>query len=166
MMQRKESGFSIIEVLIALLITAVGILGVAGLQVMSLQQNRSALLRDQALQAANDILDRMRANPATDYAPVAMTDAPVSDVNCVAATCNPVEMAEYDIAQWKCRLNPFDSGDVLYEVCDVFNLTQVTLIGGAGSIALVGKIQVITVEWVDDKDGSTSSIVLNTQIEE
>jgi type IV pilus assembly protein PilV len=166
MIQRKESGFSIIEVLIALLITAVGILGVAGLQVMSLQQNRSALLRDQALQAANDILDRMRANAVTDYAPVAMIDAPDSDLDCVAATCNPGEMAAYDIAQWKCRLNPFNSDDELYTVCEDLNLVQATLIDGAGSIALVGKIYVITVEWVDDKDGSTSNIILNTQIEE
>ncbi len=165
MLQRKDSGFSIIEVLVALLITAVGILGVAGLQVMSLQQNRSALLRDQALQAGNDILDRMRANPLIEYAPVEMAAEPDSDVNCVTAGCNPAQMAEYDIAQWKCWMNPFDSDNVLYDVCDGFGVSQASLPSGVGSVALVGKIHVITVQWVDDRDGNTSSIILNTQIE-
>ena len=74
--QKYSQGFSLIEVLVAVLIVGVGILGVAGMQVVSLQQNRNVLLRDQALQAANDILDRMRANDRMDYAPVIIPGPP------------------------------------------------------------------------------------------
>ena len=56
-MIRQSKGFTLIELLVAVLIIAVGILGVAGMQVVSMQQNRNALLRDQALQAGNEILD-------------------------------------------------------------------------------------------------------------
>lgn len=180
MMLRRQAGFSLIEVLIALLITAVGILGVAGLQVVSLQQNRNALLRDQALQAGNDILDRMRANPLTDYATVGMNDVPVSEVNCMNAPCNPGEMAEFDIAQWKCKINPFVVDDIVYDVCEKFlppekvfperNIERNVIIasrlpGGKASIGKVGNIHEITVEWVNDRAGNSSSIILRTQIE-
>ncbi|HDQ41683.1 MAG TPA: type IV pilus modification protein PilV [Desulfonatronum sp.] len=56
------AGFSLLEVLVGLIILAVGLLGLAGLQVMSLRQNNDAYLRSQATLMAYDILDRMRAN--------------------------------------------------------------------------------------------------------
>ncbi len=60
-------GFSLLEVLIAIIIVSTGVLGIAGLQVMSLQNKTSALFRTQANQLAYDILDRARANPTADY---------------------------------------------------------------------------------------------------
>lgn len=56
------AGFSLLELLVGLIILAVGLLGLAGLQVMSLRQNNGAYLRSQATLMAYDILDRMRAN--------------------------------------------------------------------------------------------------------
>lgn len=57
-------GFTLIEMLVAVLILSVGLLGLAGLQGLSLRNNVSASQRSLATVAANDILDRMRANRA------------------------------------------------------------------------------------------------------
>ena len=61
--RQRQKGFSLVEVLVSVVILSVGILGVAGLQMLSLQQNRNSLFRADALLLGGDILDRMRANP-------------------------------------------------------------------------------------------------------
>lgn len=58
-----QQGYSLLEVLIAVLILSIGLLGLAGLQTTSLQSNQSASQVSQATFLASDILDRMRANP-------------------------------------------------------------------------------------------------------
>jgi len=60
--QRTDSGFTILEVLIALLIFSLGLLGVAGMLVVSVQTNHSAYLNTQANFLAQGMLERMRAN--------------------------------------------------------------------------------------------------------
>ena len=62
--RRRDSGFSIIEVLVALLVLAIGLLGLAALQAQGLRFNHDAYVRTQATQLAYDIIDRMRANRA------------------------------------------------------------------------------------------------------
>lgn len=57
-----SAGFSLVELLVTVLILAIGLLGLAGLQARGLRDNKGALLRSQAVQCAQDILDRMRAN--------------------------------------------------------------------------------------------------------
>jgi type IV pilus assembly protein PilV len=59
---RKISGISLIEMLIALVIIAVGLLGVAGLQTYSLKNNTSAYQRSQVNALIYDIFDAMRTN--------------------------------------------------------------------------------------------------------
>lgn len=59
---RRERGFSMLEVMIALVVTSFGLLGLAALQATSLKVNHGAYLRSQATQFAHDIADRMRAN--------------------------------------------------------------------------------------------------------
>jgi type IV pilus assembly protein PilV len=161
----RENGFTLIEVLVAMLIVAVGILGVAGMQVVSLQQNRNALLRDQALQSGNDILDRMRVNPLTDYAPVEVDDAPTSSANCLNNNCDRLEMAEFDIAQWKCGLNPIDADGDVYAVCAEYGILQGSLPEGKGSIQRDGSVHAVTIEWVNDREGNVSQIILRTRTE-
>ena len=164
--KNRQHGFSLIEVLVAVLIVAVGILGVAGLQVVSLQQNRSALLRAEALQLGNDILDRMRANPLTDYAPVSLTSAPPSATNCVTSSCSRSEMAEYDIAQWKCSINSSDTDDVPYDICTSFGIAG-SLPNGASSISKSNNgVHEVKVEWTDDRAGNKSSITLRTRTDD
>ena len=59
---RRMTGVSIVEVLVALVIISVGMLGIAGLYLSSLQAGRSANLRVQALNLASDLADRIRSN--------------------------------------------------------------------------------------------------------
>lgn len=95
---KKQRGFSLVEVLIALIIMSVGMLGIAGLYVQSMQAGRTSMFRHQAVTLAGDVADRIRANPT---AGIAYEGAGV-DFNCVAAgiDCNEVEMASTDILQW------------------------------------------------------------------
>lgn len=58
----RAQGFSLIEVLVALLVLAVGVLGAAALQMNALKYNHAAAVRTQATVLAYDLLDRMRAN--------------------------------------------------------------------------------------------------------
>ena len=94
-----QRGFSLVEVLIALIVMSVGMLGIAGLYVHSMQAGRTSLFRHQAVNLAGDIADRIRANPT---AGAAYTAANGVNHNCVAGVvdCTPVEMAENDILVW------------------------------------------------------------------
>jgi prepilin-type N-terminal cleavage/methylation domain-containing protein len=58
-----SGGFTLIEVMIAVLILLVGMLGVVGMQMLSLQANQGAYFRSQAIYIGSEILDAMRANP-------------------------------------------------------------------------------------------------------
>lgn len=60
----RGRGFSLIEVLVAVLVLAIGLLGLAGLQLTGLKSNHSAYVRSQAALLAYDITERMRANRA------------------------------------------------------------------------------------------------------
>jgi type IV pilus assembly protein PilV len=166
-MRKQQSGFSLIEVLVATVIMSIGILGIAGLQVVSLQQNRSSLLRSEALQFGNDIVDRMRANPDEVYAPVEYTDAPISGAkNCKEVSCSAAEMSDYDIALWKCMISPTDSAGATYTICAgllaAFR-TVSSLPGGEGEIQIAGDVQTVRVRWVDDKVGTKRNITLVTR---
>lgn len=61
-MQRRTAGFSMIEVLIAVLVLAIGLLGVAAMQTTALKNNQSALQRSQATMLSYSMMDAMRAN--------------------------------------------------------------------------------------------------------
>jgi type IV pilus assembly protein PilV len=93
-------GFSLVEVLIALIIMSVGMLGIAGLYVHSMQAGRTSLFRHHAVTLAGDVADRIRANPR---AGVAYEGAGSSDDRCIAdaVDCTPDEIAAYDIFLWE-----------------------------------------------------------------
>lgn len=103
---KKAKGFSLVEVLIALVIMSVGMLGIAGLYVHSMQAGRTSMLRHQAVNLAGDIADRIRANPAAGAAYVA---ADGTDHDCVAlnTNCNVAQMAAHDIFLWQAQAADF-----------------------------------------------------------
>ena len=95
---RRVSGFTLIEVLIALIVMSVGMLGIAGLYVHSMQAGRTSMLRHNAVVLAGDIADRIRANPRAGAA-YALGGA---NNNCVngGIDCTPAQMAANDIFLW------------------------------------------------------------------
>ena len=95
---KKQKGFSLLEVLIALVIMSVGMLGIAGLYMQSLQAGRTSMFRHHAINLASDVADRIRANPRAGaaYAGGGQNN------NCVDqdTDCNEADMAANDIFLW------------------------------------------------------------------
>jgi len=103
---KNSRGFSLVEVLIALVIMSVGMLGIAGLYVHSMQAGRTSMLRHHAVTLAGDIADRIRANPTAGAAYAA---APSANTTCVDqnADCNVAQMAAQDILLWRAQALEF-----------------------------------------------------------
>ncbi len=95
---KRVGGFTLVEVLIALIILSVGMLGIAGLYVHSMQAGRTSLFRHHAVTLAGDVADRIRANPR---AAIAYSQAGGNN-NCVngGVNCTPLQMAANDIDLW------------------------------------------------------------------
>lgn len=134
----EDNGFTLIEVLIAVVILAVGMLGLAGLQATGLRNNQSAYYRSQAAQLAYDIADRMRANSSTSNNYLTSFMAPAdattqADCEAVSTTCSTADMAENDLFEWN---------TVLTE----------TLPNGTGVITLAGNVFTVTVSWTENRD--------------
>jgi type IV pilus assembly protein PilV len=113
-------GFSLVEVLIALIIMSVGMLGIAGLYVQSMQAGRTSMFRHQAVTLAGDVADRIRANPRAGIAYAGQG----ANNNCVAAgvDCNEVQMAANDIAIWDQEAqDALPNGDVIVQFDDTVN---------------------------------------------
>jgi type IV pilus assembly protein PilV len=99
---KLASGFSLIEVLIALIIMSVGMLGIAGLYVHGMQAGRTSMFRHHAVTLAGDVADRIRANPTAGVAYIDAGTAPAPGVNCIGGgiDCTPAEMADSDMFFW------------------------------------------------------------------
>jgi type IV pilus assembly protein PilV len=97
----RDRGVSMVEVLVALVIISVGMLGIAGLYLSSLQAGRSANLRVQAMNLTSDIADRIRANRAglKNYEVTATGLGKTHD--CSKASCTAKDLAENDLYLWK-----------------------------------------------------------------
>jgi type IV pilus assembly protein PilV len=97
-MIQNQGGFSLVEVLIALVIMSIGMLGIAGLYVNSMQAGRTSIFRHHAVTLASDIADRIRANPRGGIAYAGAR----GNNNCVLGNvdCNPSQMAANDIDLW------------------------------------------------------------------
>ena len=132
----KSQGFSLVEVLIALIIMSVGMLGIAGLYVQSMQAGRTSMLRHHAVTLAGDIADRIRANPA---AGATYTQTPGADNGCVAegTDCTIAEMAQHDVFLWRSQAAEF-----LPAMADGSEQVQVTFDAGA-----VPPTYTITIRW-------------------
>ncbi len=140
---RAVQGFSLLEVLVAIVVVATGVLGIAGLQMMSMQNNTSALFRTQANQLAYDIIDRARANPAGDYLVNLVDDVPAS-LNCMNQDCVPDEMTDYDVSLW---------------------LTEVitSLPAGDAAITMNGSLVTVTVQW-DDSRSAMNAVPVSVSV--
>jgi len=97
----RMAGISMIESLVALVVISVGMLGIAGLYVSSLQAGRSANLRVQAVNLASDLGDRIRANKSGVVAyNMAAGGTGVSHACTTPTACTPAFVAENDLFVW------------------------------------------------------------------
>ena len=96
---RRHAGFSMIELLVAVLVMGIGVLGITALQMVSLQNNRGALMRGEASLRTYDVMDRIRANPSGNYGGVAFGDAPPAANDCMANNCTAAQMTAFDQAR-------------------------------------------------------------------
>lgn len=107
-MAARQSGFTLIEVLVAFLILSIGLLGVVGLIVQSKVSQHQAVQRTRAVALADEMIERIRINPAQietyniGLDPVgANNDTPEPSPNCATNTCSPEQMAVHDLWSWE-----------------------------------------------------------------
>ncbi len=121
--RNPQRGATLIEVMVAMIVLAIGILGIAALQTTSVQANYSSYYRSQATLMAADITDRMRANRTVAIAgSYAIASFPAS------STTNKVDgtQAEKDKAQWLNQLAgtlPEGTGTIVSDANNVFTVT-------------------------------------------
>ena len=148
----NQIGMSLLEVLVSVIILAVGMLGIASMLLVSSQANNSSYMKQQAIQTVYNIFDKVRANSQAaingnyNVSNIGSTGLPTAlttpSVQCNAASCTPSQLATYDTWNWL-------SNDVA------------RLPNGCGSItsapsAIVGNtIITVTVQWDDSPAQST-----------
>ena len=140
-MRRRPKGFSLIEVLIAVLIFAIGLLGIASLQLFGLRQNLNSNMRTVAGVLVQDIAERVRANPlaatplaATPYNGI-NTAAFNDNQNCTANACTSDQLALHDVREWK-------------------EAIEAELPGGIGTLAVNGDLLNVIIRW-DEQQGDS-----------
>ena len=101
--RRHVRGFTLVEVMVALVVLGVGMLGIAGLYVTTLRSSGGAIYRMQAVNLAGDMADRIRANRGANVA----YGGPSADNNCYGAgsvDCAPALMAANDLFVWQAQV--------------------------------------------------------------
>lgn len=144
---KKHSGFTLIEVMVAVIVLALGLLGLAALQARSLSNNLSAYNRSQATQLAYDISDKMRSNITgiANYVTPSPSTCPNNTNPCTSCTsavltCTTAQLAQKDLFEW------------------YSNIRAILGNGSAGNISVAGGVYTVTVSWDDDRDPITAQL--------
>lgn len=148
---KQQSGISLLEVLIALLVLAVGVLGFAGLQMTSLNQSTAANHRVTAVLIAQDAVERMELNPSmrdtylnASWNAAAFGGSPNSA--CITNNCTAGGIADWDLAQltWQAA-NLLPAGQIAATDC-AFN----------------SRLTCVVVSWDEQNpDACTSAVGIN-----
>jgi type IV pilus assembly protein PilV len=161
---QRRNGFTLVEVLIALLVMSIGLLGIGKIMMLSARANDSALMRSQATALGYTILDAMRANRQAALSGAYITaGADPGAVACtVAAPCSSGQQAQNDLHLWVLSLAaglPAGQGSVAINTAAV------------GADAINQTTATVTVQWTDTvaqqtfggpAAGNQVSIVLET----
>ena len=159
----RQSGFSLIEVLISIVIASIGLLGLAGMQATGLKNNHSAYQRSQATVLAYDLADRMRANMSStsDYLSKFTTVVIVHEDGTFETKVVPVsgagEVDEVALAACQttdgCSVAQLAKNDLVEWYSDL----GAVLPGATGIITLAGDLYTIRISWDDNRDGSVDA---------
>jgi type IV pilus assembly protein PilV len=101
---KPQEGFGLIELMIAVLVFAIGVLGLGSMQLAAKKNLFEASQRATATALARDLLERMRSNrdQLASYTTIDLSaEAPDALVDCRASVCSPGELAVNDIRQWR-----------------------------------------------------------------
>lgn len=109
---QAESGFSLIEVMVTILIVSFGLLGLAGMLFSSVTAGQTSMARSIAVNLANEMGDRVRSNwkgiKAGAFNDVKTTDyADLSGgcvTTCMMGSCSPSDLAKLDVCLWKAQV--------------------------------------------------------------
>lgn len=134
---RNHAGFTLLEVLIAVVVLSIGLLGLAGLQTTGLRNNQDAYARTVAATLANDMADRIRANMAGFEAGDYNNTSEAHSYCETVSGCSPDEMAEHDTFMW--------------------NQALAALPNGQGNVATNARIVTVTVFWDNARTGATGT---------
>ena len=102
-MLKNQMGVGMIEVLVALLVLAIGVLGYVALQLRAIDASAEALSKSQAMLVMRGLAENIRSNPAAfsnypaliqGYSNYSSTTA--APTSCLNSACTPVQMATYD----------------------------------------------------------------------
>ncbi len=136
----KVSGYTLLETLISLFILTTTLLGFAALSTQALQTTRGAIQHDLATLQANDLVERIRANPAAvDSGTYLSLSGTPSGSDCGATSCTTEEMARFDLREWNSR-----------------NATL--LPSGSGTISSSGNEYIVTISWLDGTETTSYSL--------
>ena len=191
--KRKTRGFTMLEVLVALVIMSVGFLGVAALQLTGMRSVNAASYRTQASLMASDIIERMRANPTrVDAGHFMDIDAATADIDCttipatycgefydetdgltVATNCNATQLADYDLTTWFCGVNY--SGTLVGEVVNTLPQATATIVctdtdpasGPDGNPCTPDSPHTVTIGWQElnpNKSGGAATITQGVSV--
>lgn len=150
----KQSGAGLLEVLVALVITAIGLLGLAGLHVKAQHAEMESYQRSQALILLQDMVHRMRANRSgrSEYAEILVSDLDFAD----SGNCDlpGASRAAADISCWH---NLLAGVSERQDDWTDGTLNSGGIIGGLGCITGNGEDFFVTVAWQGLTDIKASS---------
>jgi type IV pilus assembly protein PilV len=121
-LRRRQEGLSLIEVLVAVVLLSIGLLGLAGLQASGMRVGQSSIHRSQAAQLAHDMIERMRADVA---------DAGAYELELGAAAPPCAGVASCALRDWRLRLR--------------------VLPAGTGAVTVNGQQVTVLVQWDDSR---------------
>lgn len=158
---QRQNGMTFIEVIIAMVILVVGILGAVAMQASAKKGSFDAMQRSIASALAQDILERMRSNNAgalnvyngLTFGQVIPENAPNPRCDSAAALCNPGQMATADLYEWEINLLG----------ADVTNDGENTggLVGALACIQHINNAVVVVISWEGREaisDGAANNI--------
>lgn len=145
-------GFTMVEVLVALVVLAIGMLGIAGLFVTTLGSGGAAINRMQAVNLATDIADRIRSNRSANAAYAGAASTSYTCIGAGAVNCAPAEMAADDLLQWHTAIAA----------------TLPSSSGSGGTIAVAGAsapyTYTITLSWPEPGQSTLQTYVMTMQL--
>jgi len=168
--RKNESGFSLIEVLIALIIVSVGFLATARMQIEGLRGSQGAYFNSQANFMVREMTDRMRANPEGiregHYDALVTSQAAANSLPaCISSetVCTPGEIADADLAFLSRYLHPSGSGSASDFVSLLPSGDTVTAAGNVTADGATG-VFTVSVSWSERIEGIEETQTMSVQV--